>query len=213
MTKEEIMFHLASLLALCIVTTPAESERPAPESLFRGDIHHGWYLGPVVRLTDVKDHFASLVGFRGGWTVDRTLSVGLAGYGMATQNVEMEPALIGGNPEETYYLQMGYGGAEIGFIQNSNRIMHLAAHLLIGGGGVCYTDDWHDDCDDDDNVLDSDAFFLVEPSIDVELNIAKPFRVGLGASYRFITDVELPALENADLDGFACSVTFKFGRL
>jgi len=203
------MLPLTLLLAISTVAIPADE--PVQETLFSGKVHYGGYFAPVVRFTDVKGSFATLVGIRGAWTVHRTLSLGFGGYGMATQNVEMDPAEIGGDFNETYYLQMGYGGMEVGFIQSSNQLVHFTSHILVGGGGVCYTEDWERECGDDDHVLDSDAFFVLEPSVDVELNVAKPFRIGLGASYRFVSDVELPALENEDIDGLSANLTFKFG--
>jgi hypothetical protein len=44
------------------------------------------------------------------------------------------------------------------------------------------------------------------------VNVTGFFRVGLGASYRFVQDVDLVELRNEDVSGFSGVVTLKFGR-
>ncbi len=44
---------------------------------------------------------------------------------------------------------------------------------------------------------DVDAFFITEPSLNLLLNVTRHLRVGFGASYRFVGDVELNTLENS----------------
>ena len=62
----------------------------------------------------------------------------------------------------------------------------------------------------------SDAFMVIEPGIEVEMNITRFFRFCVGAHYRYTTDVQI---DNPDyiispgiLRGFMGGVTFKFGR-
>ncbi len=203
------MSVLVLLLALNIVTTPTSASEE--QTLLHGEIENGGFGGLVVKCTEIRDEFGVLVGFRGGWIINHSLVIGGAGYGLASQNYDIDPTEIGGLPGRDYCLELGYGGMELGFVHNSHKLVHVAVQTLIGAGGVCYVeDDWHSDSGDD--CLDGDAFFIVEPGIDFLLNVARPFRIGIGASYRFVKDVDLPALENSDIAGFSMGITFKFGR-
>ncbi len=74
------------------------------------------------------------------------------------------------------------------------------------------TADWDNYC----NSEASDAFMVIEPGIEVEMNITRFFRFCIGAHYRYTTDVQIDNPDyNVDPDilrGFMGGVTFKFGR-
>ncbi|MCU0612045.1 MAG: hypothetical protein MUE60_09690 [Candidatus Eisenbacteria bacterium] len=199
-------------IPLCIVVA---SQTPGfePETLYRGDIDHGGFGGPVVKLTEIADEFGVIAGVRGGWIIDHRLTLGAGVYGMASQNMELDPMEIGGVPGQEYRLEVGYAGLELEFAAQPHRLMHVTLQTLVGGGGVAYLEGeraghWDDE---DAQTLSSDGFFIAEPGINLELNVAKPFRVALGASYRFVTDVDLQGLANEDLSGLGATITLKFG--
>ena len=100
---------------------------------------------------------------------------------------------------------MGYGGVELGYVHRPDELVHVALGLLIGGGGVA----WRRDGQSDGQV--DDAFFVVEPEVDVVLNVTSFLRVAVGVSYRFAQGVELFDLRDADLSGFGGLVVLKFG--
>jgi len=67
-------------------------------------------------------------------------------------------------------------------------------------------------------------FFLVEPGVDLEFNVVKFFRIGVGASYRFTNGVSLrykqldanfdeivTEIDKDALDSFSFNLCFKFG--
>ncbi|HNQ83983.1 MAG TPA: hypothetical protein PKM34_10095, partial [Bacteroidales bacterium] len=57
-----------------------------------------------------------------------------------------------------------------------------------------------------------DSFFVVEPGVEIELNVIKFFRIGVGASYRITTNLSMDGLPKDMLNGFNAAVTFKFGK-
>jgi len=75
---------------------------------------------------------------------------------------------------------------------------------------------------DEDNWNDnykseaSDAYLVIEPGIEVELNVTKFFRFCVGGYYRYTSDVDIEdPMFNVPTDilrGFSGGVTFKFGR-
>ena len=59
---------------------------------------------------------------------------------------------------------------------------------------------------------DYQAFFVVEPGIELEVNVIKLVRFGVGASYRYTTDLDLPGTGKGALRGLNAGFTVKVGR-
>jgi hypothetical protein len=58
---------------------------------------------------------------------------------------------------------------------------------------------------------DWDSYFVVEPGVEVELNVVKFLRVAFGASYRFTSNLHISEVPKDMMNGFNGNVTFKFG--
>jgi len=99
------------------------------------------------------------------------------------------------------------------------KLFHLTFPLLIGAGGskiktktlfdsnVTDPEDWTQY----ENV-ESTGFFVLEPGVNIELNMTKIFRLDLGVSYRFISGTDLQRLSNNDLSDFSFNLCLKFGK-
>jgi hypothetical protein len=73
-------------------------------------------------------------------------------------------------------------------------------------------DDWNDNY----NSEASDAFMVIEPGVEIELNVTHFFRFCIGGYYRYTSDVDIQdpqfEIQSDILRGFSGGVTFKFGR-
>jgi len=130
---------------------------------------------------------------------------GGGGYGLVSKIKAPE----NGKNGETLYYQMGYGGLVLEYVNNSRQLTHYTFSTLIGAGGLSYTykmgkGDWPFD-------YAEDTFFIIEPEINVELNVSSHFRVGLGVGYRWISGLDLKGITDQDLSGVSANLTFKFG--
>ena len=85
------------------------------------------------------------------------------------------------------------------------HLAHLSLHTLIGGGNIYYHDYYW-------RTSGDDVFFVMEPGIDLELNVSRCFRFGLGGTYRFVNGISMPEFTDQDMSGFSVALTFKFGR-
>lgn len=180
----------------------------AEETLFDGKIHDsGGYGGPVVRFTQIGPHsdLGVVVGGRGGWIVNHSFILGGGGYGLVTDH---DPADWETNFQNDYRLNIGYGGLFLGYIHQSDQLLHFTVETLIGWGGVNYS---QFDEDYDDSDYNGDSFFVLEPGASVEVNVTDFFRVGVGATYRYVQGVDYHALSNQDLSGLTGQIEFKFG--
>jgi hypothetical protein len=95
--------------------------------------------------------------------------------------------------------------------------VHVSFPILIGAGGVAVVrDNNDDDWDDDFESEASDAFMVIEPGVEVELNITHFFKFCIGAHYRYTSDVDIDEgdynIPTDILHGFSGGVSFKFGK-
>ena len=58
----------------------------------------------------------------------------------------------------------------------------------------------------------SQGFFVVQPGVHMELNVAEHARVDVGMDYRYTSDIHLTALPADALRGFNFMLRLKVGR-
>jgi len=157
----------------------------------------------------IDNNHALLFGGRFGWIASHSLGVGIGATGFINE-FHYEPSL-----DREVFLAGGYGGLYIEPILLPRSPVHLSFPVLLGVGGISYVSK---ESDLNNNLIeDSEAFLLVEPGAELELNLTKFFRVAIGATYRFPTafDVGLsgtPTASAESLEGLSYMVTFKFGK-
>jgi hypothetical protein len=180
-----------------VVVVPRE--RPV-ETLIQGRPVIGLFGGPVLKYSYLDERFAFIVGGRGAISFYDIFAIGGGGYGLVNE-------IRVPNSQSPYeqYLSFGYGGVILEFLIASHKVVHLSMHTLIGGGGLYYHDYYW-------RTSGDDVFFVLEPGLDLELNVSRYFRIGMGGTYRFVNGVSVPEFTNQDMSGFCAALTFKFGR-
>lgn len=174
---------------------------PQAQTLIGGNIESGGFGGPVVKVGNVYDETAVIIGGRGGWIINHQYILGGGVYGLVT---EIPSRLI---PD--LEMTMGYGGIEIEYIRRPNKLTHLSFIILLGGGGVGFSEPG---TDTDENEYEYKSFYMAEPSVQLMLNVTQFFRAGIGGSYRFVKGVTGSGeLSNDDIGGPTFVITFKFG--
>ncbi len=186
--KREVRFLFFVLLFVLVVF--AGSVYADEEILLAGVVQEsGFYGGPVFRMGAVNQNLAAFVGYRGGWVINRTVSVGGGGY------VLVSDVYISGTR-----LKMGYGGLELEYKLNPDDLFHFTLRSLIGFGGVELPG------------VGSESFFAFEPGAGVELNVAKFFKIGAGVSYRLAAGADrVPGVTNETLSGLNGEIALLFG--
>ncbi len=161
------------------------------------------------KTTEIKDDIVLMPGVTGGIILDNHFVVGMGFYGIAN-----EVDFIGVEPQTKQFLYGGYGGLVLGALIAPKEIIHIYVPVLLGAGGAYITEnDYRNDNGRYVNEFDeSSAFAVIEPGIEVELNLTKFFKIGLGASYRYVTESNLANMTNNDLSGYSGSFSLKFGN-
>lgn len=198
---------MKSLLLVCCLSIVLTAPLIAQEEtlLDMEDIEHGGYGALVIKFTSINNQFALLVGGRGGWIINHAFVLGFAGYGL----VNNVPSYITGPFGERYF-DFGYGGLDLEYVFNSDRLFHLSIHTLIGGGAVGYRGTMNGNWDPDASHME-DGVFVVEPGMNIDFNIIRWFRLSAGASYRYVRGTSTGISTNKDLSGPSAQLTFRFG--
>ena len=186
------------------------------QTLISGEVKHGGYGGPVLKITQINNETGVMVGGRGGWIINDTFSIGAGGYGLATVHEAPDVAINypeylknDGSPRDLE-LALGYGGLIFEYIHSTDSLVHFTVDTLIGAGGIVYTEDI-----DYENSWDkNDAFFVLEPGFSAEMNITEWFKIAAGVSYIYVNGIDgdvIVGMEDSDFGGLAGNLMFKFG--
>ena len=181
----------------------------------RRDVQLGWYAGANFDYTRLVNKNAFLGGINAGCIINHFFSVGLAGYGFMNPNHLSFPVIEETN--DNAYFWGGYGGVQIEFTVAPRFPFHIAFPLLIGGGAAMYSRNEMFNYDNHTytgnwDVYDWDTYFVVQPGIRLELNLLKFMRFGIGASYRYVPDLDLIHTDKTMLDGINGEVSLLFGK-
>jgi hypothetical protein len=205
-TTAAILAATASFDANAQTASAAASE----QTLLPNGIVSGGYGAPVQRFSTVTGRSVLFSGLEGGWIVNHKFVLGAAGYGLATQNIRNAGAALRDSKDRAPVVEMGYGGVTFGYVIQPMKLVHLTVQALVGGGGVTY--DVQDIAGMRPEDAPADGFFVVEPTVQAELNVSRFFRIGAGGGYRFVSGASLDGLRDRDLRGASATLTFKLGR-
>jgi len=190
------MLKKCLLLAFLLVSVVAAQE----ETLVGEEIHSGGYGAPVWKITQMNGKTAYLSGGRGAWLINHKFGIGAGGYGTITDAKSSYE--LNGRP---LYIQLEYGGLELEYIHQSDKVLHWTVIAFFGNGTVKLRHH------SPDREVQEDRIYVLEPSINADINVAKWFRIGFGASYRYALGLDLAPLAQTDINGLSGLVILKFG--
>lgn len=179
-------------------------------SLFGNDTKaFGGYFGLNSHYSKINDQDALLLGVELTAVINHSFNIGFQGYGLVTP-VETNRNTERGDP---LYLALGYGGIKMEPVAFYNSMVHMSFPVLIGAGGITeysknYYYGYYQPYYYEYNY---DFFFVLEPGIELELNVLKFMRISTGASYRLTSDFNITGMENSNLNGFNFDLSLKFG--
>jgi len=170
--------------------------------------HSGGFGAVSFKATNFNEQNIVLAGFRGGWIINRSVAIGLEGYGII-------PTAEFSNIDPFFPTRIvgGYGGLFIEPIVFSNKIIHVTFPVTSGAGWAGYIYDWEEfNYSYGNDLVDGDVFWYLEPGAGIELNVAKNFRIAMGATYRFTQDLQLINTDSKAFDDWNYFLTLKFGK-
>lgn len=175
-----------------------------------GDHHvsHGGYGAVTIGYSLIDNKDAIMIGGRGAWIIGHWFALGFGGLGFIN-DIHFDDIL-----NQNVNLTGGYGGLVLEPIILPRIPIHISTPVLFGVGGIAYMSSYGSVDWDEPNYMTEDAtsFVIIEPGVDVELNIVKFFRLGLGASYRYTSEINLYDTSPDVLNGLSYNISLKFGK-
>ena len=200
------------VMALTVMIVVAQDEnRKEIQTLFSNQNSLGFYGSFTLGYSQINGKDALVSGGRAAMIFNHSTAVGLAGYGFVNN---MEGYRWEDENMLKYSLAGGYGGIFIEPIAGGLNPVHVAFPVLFGLGGIAQVRNygpgyWEFPYLD---TPESDLFFIVEPAVELEANLARFFRAAATLSYRFTSNIELFDVSPDVLRGFHFGLTFKFGK-
>ncbi len=151
---------------------------------------NGFYAGLNFGWTMIDGESAFIIGPRVAWIANHYLAIGIAGGGFS--NFMKTPRNDEYYKPGDYFMAGGYGGLLIEPIVLAKNPVHVSFPIIIGGGGVVANskNTWTD-FSYNGEYYNNDIYFVFEPGAELELNIAKFFRIAVGASYRLTNKLDM----------------------
>lgn len=168
----------------------------------------GGYGAITNKFTRIRGEYANMVGIYGGWFVGHRLLIG-AGAAAVTNNLPV-PDNFSTDPLRNKSYEYGQVGAILEYVPLSEKAIHPVFHLFSGAGFSLQYEryDWHDTAP----VSDENWFFVLEPGIQLEMNLLKWMRFSPGISYRASFGSNGRGLKDKDISDISYNVTLKFGK-
>jgi hypothetical protein len=183
---------MKKLMNLLIIVLMSYTVIAQEETLLSGEMENGGYGGVFTKVGQINNATGVFIGGQGAWIINHRIGLGGKGYGLVNE--------VNVPDMQNVKLEFGCGGGLIEYIIASDKSVHANINVMIGAGGVKYAVIDYQNDHSEINYTD-DSFFVIEPGVDLILNVHKNFRLGIGAAYRFVSGVDYEDLTNTDLSG------------
>ena len=181
-------------------TLKAQNENEARTLFKNGSFENiGFMVAPSYGYTRMDGTSASLANIRTGVIIQDKFTVG-AFYGFSLNDINPESE----NTPNVYMDFRSYGGF-VEYTIRPSELIHVTFPLFIGSGEV------EMDNDEGSAGLGEENVLLIEPGALLEINLNRYIRFNIGASYRFVGDMDYRNMDNSDISGLTGQVGLKFG--
>ena len=109
---------------------------------------------------------------------------------------------------------MMYGGFYLDYVTSFNSPVQISFPTIIGGGGILLLEKLEANPVSgiiDEKLVEGGVYFVLEPAINLEINLSRVIRIGIGGGYRFIINSDLERFSNNDLSAPTLNFNIKFG--
>ena len=176
----------------------------------------GWFVSLENSFSQVNEKYTALPGFSFGMVVNRSLQIGLIGKSFSWYETYLKFDNVMSEP---CYLNGGYGGLYVDANTHAGKLIHVSFPFIIGGGGASYLSvNKYPELEDEGEIdysrreLAVSPFFVLEPGVNVEMNVTGFMKVYSGVSYRWINGLRLENTSNHAFDGVNFNLGIRFGK-
>ncbi len=197
---KKILLLILLISTVSFVHAQEEIETDNIETFFSKPSKIRGYLGSITNFTSLDGESAYMNGFNAAAIFNDQVVFGF-------YNINLENNIFSNNDNYIgYEMDFEHRGLLLGYIFMPKSKIHFNTNLLIGKGEIDIYDDFID------AWLEDDVMFVLTPNIEIEFNVARFLRLGIGANYRFAFDVDkFDNYNNNDFSDLGVFVNLKFG--
>lgn len=174
----------------------------------------GLYVAPEISYGQLSGDMTGFGGASAMFVLNKKWAVGVTGQSSMSETFV---------PKNTSPLAVkgSFVGGKIEYTPRPDALIHVSFPLTIGGGEASvdsvhttHTDYLNEpDLKSNDGNRNSNGFVVVQPGINLEMNLLRYAKIYVGANYRlsFLTDNQTALLPANTLQGFAISAGLKVG--
>jgi hypothetical protein len=184
-------------------------------------ISWGFFIEFNAAYTRFSHNNVFLPGLSLGLIVDHHWTIGLMGsfignpHGLHYYNIYYDSSAQKMRGAD---LRGGYGGALLEYTLFPQSRLHVSFPLMIGGGYMFYSPMRYNNNSGSlppkyyHDIISRDSFFVVEPGVKMEVNLASIFRIGFEISYRYSPDFKLKNTSADLINQFTARLSLRLGK-
>lgn len=201
------------IILLCVISSLSAAAQEM-STLFGKGKTNGGYGAISNKFTTINGDYANITEVYGGWLVNRRFMLGLAAAG-STNNIQV-PLQYSTNPTQNMTYQYGQAGLMMEYILWPKTAVHFSFQLFSGAGFTGQYQrhrsygqyDYYDNYD----VYDRNYFFVIEPGVQLEMNLFRWMRLSPGISWRNTYGSNGMGLSDDGLSDVSYNIALKFGK-
>ncbi len=174
------------------------------------DIKSTFFLGPELKVSKLIKGCELYTGLKAAILFNDKIAFGLAGGGFVTEEVFEGLDDLG----QKAYLNTvsGYGGFYLDYFIPTEFPILISFPMVVGAGGIAlFTPQNVNNAPGDEKLVEGGVFFIYEPAVNVEVNLTKFLRMGLGIGYRFAFKGDMDRVSARDFSSFTFNWNIKAG--
>jgi hypothetical protein len=192
------------IVVAIMITVASYCQNDDFRTIFQGDeMKISGFGGPMMSFTSIDGEFVHMMGGGGAVLINNFF---IGGYGMGKTNKIKSDKLT---DDETVNIEFGHGGLWLGYIFMPKKAIHPTVHTQIGWGQISQQ------LEDLNfiNEYESVNVFVLVPAVEMEMNMTRFFKIGMGANMRFVVvnNSAESSFDNKDLMCPGAFLSFKFG--
>jgi hypothetical protein len=187
---------LFSSLSLSARAEDAEQQ----EILFNPKIGFPAQGGPAFKSAYFDAGAGTLVGGRGEVVLSKVWGVGFGSYTLATE-------LLADQLGIKRDIGLSYGGLQLNYSFFSRKLLYFNVGALMGPGQAYAVSRL------EGATREYTQFLVMEPELITMVNVTNDLRLGVGASYRFVTENDAQRILGSKIGGWGVTFTLMYGKI
>lgn len=170
------------------------------------------FLAPEVKYSSLYGEGELYGGLKAALLFNHHYAFGLSFGSFLTEAVTDGP----GSQGDTTGLNtvMMYGGFYLDYVTTFDAPVQISFPTIIGGGGILLLEKMEPHPVSgiiDEKMVEGGVYFVLEPAINLEINLSRVIRIGIGGGYRFVINSDLERFSDNDLSAPTLNFNIKFG--